>query len=67
MLCPQNRSKVFYGQTRILDCLNDTYGHTAGDNYIKGCCKVICQIYKHSPVFRIGGDEFKITRTATSA
>ncbi len=38
--------------------INDDHGHNAGDAYIKGCCHVICENYKHSPVFRIGGDEF---------
>ncbi len=38
--------------------INDTYGHDAGDRYIIGACSTICQIFKHSPVFRIGGDEF---------
>ena len=38
--------------------INDDYGHKAGDLYIKGCCHLICENFKHSPVFRIGGDEF---------
>ena len=38
--------------------INDDYGHKAGDIYIKGCCHMICEAFKHSPVFRIGGDEF---------
>ncbi len=38
--------------------VNDTYGHKAGDDYIKKGCKIICQTFKHSPVFRVGGDEF---------
>jgi len=38
--------------------INDDHGHNAGDAYINGCCHIICEIYKHSPVFRIGGDEF---------
>ena len=38
--------------------INDSYGHKAGDNYIRGCCHMIFEEYKHSPVFRIGGDEF---------
>ena len=38
--------------------INDEYGHSAGDDYLKGCCHLICDIFKHSPVFRIGGDEF---------
>ena len=43
-----------------LKIINDTYGHESGDYYIKICCKAICNIFKHSPVFRIGGDEFVI-------
>ena len=38
--------------------INDSYGHKAGDLYIKGCCHLICDTFKHSPVYRIGGDEF---------
>ena len=41
-----------------LKMINDTYGHEKGDEYIKGCCRKICDTFKHSPVFRIGGDEF---------
>lgn len=37
---------------------NDTYGHDSGDVYIKNCCKIISQAFKHSPIYRIGGDEF---------
>ncbi len=43
--------------------INDSYGHAAGDEYIKGICYMVCQIYKHSPVFRVGGDEFVVTLT----
>ncbi len=38
--------------------INDTKGHDEGDNYIKDASKIICHIFKHSPVYRIGGDEF---------
>lgn len=38
--------------------INDEFGHKAGDQYIKGCSRMICDAFKHSPVFRIGGDEF---------
>lgn len=40
--------------------VNDTLGHQAGDDYIKSACTVICETFKHSPVFRIGGDEFVV-------
>lgn len=43
-----------------LKYVNDTFGHKLGDNYIKGCCSIICRIYKRSPVFRVGGDEFVV-------
>ena len=43
-----------------LKIINDTQGHKAGDDYIRAACKLICQTFAHSPVFRIGGDEFAI-------
>lgn len=39
---------------------NDTYGHETGDDYIRNCCTFICDFFKHSPVYRIGGDEFVV-------
>ena len=27
---------------------------------IKHLCALVCQVFKHSPVFRIGGDEFVV-------
>lgn len=41
-----------------LKMINDTQGHDAGDEYLKSSCKLICESYKHSPIYRIGGDEF---------
>lgn len=38
--------------------VNDTFGHNVGDEYLKASCKMICDTFAHSPVFRIGGDEF---------
>ena len=43
-----------------LKMINDTQGHKAGDEYIRICCKMICRIFTHSPVFRVGGDEFAV-------
>ena len=40
--------------------INDTQGHVVGDEYIKESAKLLCNIFKHSPVFRIGGDEFVV-------
>ena len=40
--------------------INDTKGHIAGDQAIIEAAGIISQIFKHSPVFRIGGDEFSV-------
>lgn len=40
--------------------INDTLGHKAGDEYIISAGKMICEIFRHSPVYRIGGDEFAV-------
>ena len=37
---------------------NDTHGHAAGDELLKSVCSQVCRTFKHSPVYRIGGDEF---------
>ncbi len=42
----------------FLKRMNDTYGHEAGNSYLRRCCRCFCNAYKHSPVFRVGGDEF---------
>ena len=47
----------------IFDCddlktINDRYGHDKGDVYLKTASRLICKVFQHSPVFRIGGDEF---------
>lgn len=49
----------------VCDCddlkrINDTSGHDKGDEYLKAASSLICGIFLHSPVFRIGGDEFAI-------
>ena len=38
--------------------INDELGHGAGDVYIKNSSELICHTFKHSPVYRVGGDEF---------
>lgn len=42
----------------FLKKINDSYGHEKGDQSIQLLCKLICGIFRFSPVFRIGGDEF---------
>ena len=38
--------------------INDTQGHVAGDEYLKQSAMLLCHTFVHSPVFRVGGDEF---------
>ena len=40
--------------------INDSFGHEQGDRYIQRCCQMLCRIFAHSAVFRIGGDEFAL-------
>ena len=49
----------------VFDCdnlkqINDRYGHEKGDIYLKTASRLICRVFQHSPVFRIGGDEFSV-------
>ena len=48
-----------------LKLVNDSYGHDAGDDYLIRACRLICNVFKHSPVYRIGGDEFVAVLTGT--
>ena len=43
-----------------LKLINDKYGHEKGDEYLLTACHLICHVFQHSPVFRIGGDEFAV-------
>ena len=43
--------------------VNDTRGHDAGDDYIRDASRQICGIFHHSPVYRMGGDEFVVLLT----
>jgi diguanylate cyclase (GGDEF)-like protein len=43
-----------------LKLINDRYGHDKGDIYLKKAAHTICEVFKHSPVFRMGGDEFAV-------
>ena len=49
----------------VFDCdnlkhINDECGHDKGDIYIKNACHTIGRIFKHSPLYRVGGDEFSV-------
>ena len=40
--------------------INDSYGHANGNIAIKSLSDLTCDVFKHSQVFRIGGDEFVV-------
>ncbi len=46
--------------TNNLKKINDSFGHVAGDEYIKQSAMLLCNAFVHSPVFRVGGDEFVV-------
>ncbi len=48
-----------------LKYINDTQGHRAGDDYIRASCRLVRNIFEHSPVFRVGGDEFAAVLTGS--
>lgn len=43
-----------------LKVTNDLYGHDCGNVSLKKLCGIVCHVFAHSPVFRIGGDEFVV-------
>jgi diguanylate cyclase (GGDEF)-like protein len=51
---------VSFFDVNDLKKINDTKGHQAGDQYLRDACKIICDVFKHSPVYRVGGDEFAV-------
>ena len=48
-----------------LKAINDTLGHDEGDKYIQAGSRLICLKFCHSPVYRIGGDEFVVMLQGT--
>lgn len=47
---------------------NDTYGHSAGDQYIRSCAAIIAEIFdKIGKCYRVGGDEFVVLIENASA
>lgn len=43
-----------------LKVINDSYGHNAGDQLLIAAARLLCDTFQHSPVHRIGGDEFSV-------
>lgn len=40
--------------------INDRFGHAMGNELLRHTVKYLCDHFKHSPVFRVGGDEFVV-------
>lgn len=55
-----NRFAAVMLDINYLKQVNDRFGHPTGSELIKRSAKIICSIFKHSPVFRVGGDEFVV-------
>jgi diguanylate cyclase (GGDEF)-like protein len=51
---------VFVADINNLKITNDKYGHEIGNKLIIKVARVICDVFKRSPVYRIGGDEFAV-------
>ncbi len=63
-LIKENSSNIHFAIAEFdlnnLKYINDGFGHDCGDEYIKRCCRFVCNYFKHSQIFRIGGDEFVV-------
>ncbi len=51
---------VAMADLNYLKYINDTYGHNKGNAAIVKFCNTLCDVFSHSPVFRVGGDEFVV-------
>ncbi len=57
----KNRLALMYIDVDNFKLINDTYGHSEGDNLLKEIGQRIHSIAKnHNKIFRIGGDEFVV-------
>jgi len=55
---PGLRCAVVVMDVNDLKHTNDVYGHEAGNALIIAASRILCEVFEHSPVYRIGGDEF---------
>lgn len=51
---------IIMADLNFLKKINDNYGHDKGNEYIKKMYSMLDAVFKESPIFRIGGDEFLI-------
>ena len=57
---PNYKYAIVVCDVNDLKYVNDRFGHDYGDEYLRKACQIICRVYRMSPVFRIGGDEFVV-------
>ena len=55
---PELRLGVAMIDLNFLKRINDSFGHEKGDIALKTLTGITCTVFTHSPVFRVGGDEF---------
>ena len=60
----KNNENVEFGIVMVdlndLKIINDEYGHKNGDIALIKLSNLVCGVFAHSPVFRVGGDEFVV-------
>ena len=52
---PQEHA-ILVTDTNGLKKINEEHGHEKGDLYLLKACRFLCEIFRHTPVFRLGGD-----------
>ena len=40
--------------------IKDDYGYENGNHAIRKLCFIVCHVFEHSPVFKVGGDKFMV-------
>ena len=60
---PDTKFAVIMCDINDLKAINDTRGHSFGDESIQVACRMICDVFGSSSVYRIGGDEFVVILT----
>lgn len=49
---------ILLADARGLRRINEAHGHDKGDAYLQKVCRIVCEVFRHSPVFRMEGDVF---------
>lgn len=55
-----NSLGIVFADLNMLKDINDNYGHSVGDIYIKDFSNILSNIFGHENCYRIGGDEFVV-------